>query len=137
MICVWKCFYIIGDYRMITVSLETAKKMKKAGFDKYCAFEYVEWYKKGIVLQVFGTTNRKVICQAPTAQEILEDLYDRWRKPLLWIYPNAWKRTVQLDEYWDVNKQSPQRNEENIAEWVAKYWLRCKENGYLPSKTDD
>ncbi len=77
---------------------------------------------------VRDTADMKEVYKAPTAQEVLEDLYDRWRKPLLWIYPNAWRRTVQLDEYWEINDYSPQRNEENITEWVAKYWLRCKEN---------
>lgn len=105
--------------------------MKEAGRKEDVWFYYeVSKYPSNNQL-LFCNEKRSWDLEAPTTQEILEDLYDRWHKPLLWIYPNAWRRTVQLDEFWDINDNSPQRDEETITEWVAKYWLRCKENGYL------
>lgn len=127
----------------ITVSLETAKKMKKAGFNKesLLCWEYFEQAKKhSCVLSLTDFTEEPYL-EARTAQEIIDELPNtidgcvltinkvnvekEWEKMYYW----AWYLNRLLK--WIHNWKSVAHVWVNASEALAKLRLRCKENWYI------
>lgn len=116
---------------MITVSLETAKKMKDAGWNKQTQFRYCfwwDWCKDEFTL--YHEDQERIsytdYYEAPTAQEILDELPSifiwEWYWESCWIYVNwIWVKSADALFEW------------NLAENLAQLRLRCKENNYLPT----
>jgi hypothetical protein len=104
----------------ITVTLETAKKLKEAGWDKECEFVYSP---KG---NLYFTNNFdgkviKIECETPTLQEILEEL------PGLTMYKSASDNLftfisndeMRLPEALVIENESP-------VEAAALLWIKLK-----------
>ena len=127
----------------ITVSLETAKKIKKVWWEKETYFVWVEWWKlwqpsRSEVHSTEVMRNRIVtadaaynIYQAQTAQEFLDELpsdiedcsLDIWK-----INDTYWVEYSYLQTYIDWTKFSWHKT---LVEALAELRLRCKENWYI------
>lgn len=133
----------------ITVSLETAKKLKEAGFGINTVFNwqynYVHNYEKNTEGNEWVLWNSEVkeckppyeqqphIVAAPTAEEILERLpseitiRDKWRVLDICVIGKHWAcGYIRGGCPWS-------RLEKNISlsEACAALWLWCKEAGYI------
>ena len=129
---------------MITVPLEIAKKMKESGWKKETFFRYERWDKWWTKL-----TRRYGLywLYAPTVQEILDELPDTINDCILtlnkvnvekeWEKMYYWAWYINRELKWLHNWKSVAHVWVNASEAIAKLRLRCKENGYLSSNTDE
>ena len=136
---------------MITVTLETAKKLKEAWRKKRCYFEYnrmrcVHEEKNSYVLWSHSrmripTLNKEEIHQefidnpwieAPTAQEILDELPKAVEGGYLNIeIDERWAYAIYIMDqqvHWDIEVY------QTLVEALANLRIRCKENWYLLDK---
>ena len=115
---------------MITVSLETAKKLKEAWWDKYTQLSI--WRQWNIDFTDNTWESSYQYLYAPTAQEILDELPKRvcwaflearlwWDEKIIINYHNAFEAPI-----WQIVLDS-----KNLAEAFASLRLRCKENNHL------
>ena len=113
----------------ITVSLETARKLKEAGREKECSFYYQLWelryYTRWQTVQLYDDT-----FVAPTAQEILDEFEQvKERVIIKWLYPSWGALFVEeADDFIDVIAKGIW---DTVTEALADLWVECKEQWYL------
>lgn len=111
----------------ITVSLETAMKLKEAGREKECSFYYQLWelryYTRWQTVQLYDDT-----FVAPTAQEILDEFEQvKERVKIIWSYPD-WRACFLKDSRSDYDYSG---RGDTVTEALADLWVECKEQWYL------
>ncbi len=120
-----------------TVSLEVAKELKEQGWTKKCQF----WWKSGGVLggarkelvemarvPSYGAANTAYsFCEAPMAEEIIEELPIHLFDTKLWIYQTGdpvyavrWKDTLEDD--W----RDKQICNKNLSDALGLMWIYLK-----------
>lgn len=109
---------------MITVSLDTAKKLKEAGWSKETIFDMSDEWE-------IRSTKNNYPYKAPTAQEILDELPD-FSGGVLECWRSEWSEKYYCTWYIkDWYPSSPVHNWLSLAEALASLRLRCKENWYI------
>lgn len=115
----------------ITVSLETAKKLKEKGREKETVFRHKYVNKEWVT--VYTNTWR------PTAQEIINELpavHDVWY--LYWnvdyMLTMTKKSALYLDPFAETLKDWTyiSFDWDNLVEALAQIWIYFKENDFLP-----
>jgi len=120
------------------VSLDLAKKLKEAGWNK----PKLHFWVKGEIGNPFVVDYElaksfEILAPAPLAEEILEELPKRITKPMVtyWLDISFIKRSniVKYIEYdWLhilIDKEAPK-----LSDALAQLWLWLKEHGYLEEK---
>jgi len=119
-----------------------AKRMKFAGWSKQTQFVHKELrdiqysWEKGM---------HYIHIMLPTAQEILDELPTvivLWQCEWCMLYNltvDMWEGEVTYSdrESWETIQRIYIEESVNLTEALAELRLRCKENGYLPSNTDE
>lgn len=126
----------------LVVSLETAKKLKAAGWSKPTAFVQVKHSNKIYELRAHSTsmdTYKVPYLPAPTAEEILRELPESIkikRKPLwLSIHKDADIVGFFLSYLSGDNVDMVvMPSNKSLSEAAAQMWIWCKENNYLEGK---
>lgn len=115
-----------------TCSLETAKKLKEAGFPQSSGKIYWHWVKfddeKHVILWPNASEPDVVFAAAPTSDEILEEL----------PFGAGWNklRIVRLANgaYTVSYGLPPEFVNESLSEALAQMWLYLKQQGLLEAK---
>lgn len=120
----------------ITVSLETAKKLKEAGWTKPTKLVWADSEEWGIHVEWWdGHAPNSMIRYAPTADEMLADLPEIVDKDcydaVLEVSKINSKYRVGYYSYGHHRYYNPYKDNESLAEAVAELWLWAKANGYI------
>lgn len=122
--------------KTLCISLETAKRLKAAGWKKPTAFVYFDsmlhskceqWNLLPSDTDKFrGDTQED--CYAPTAEEVLRELPEAINGKCLLIrrFNNTWRVSYGLGECAET-----EWGEESLSEAAAQMWLWCVEQGYV------
>ena len=118
----------------IVVSLDTAKKLKAAGWDKPTAFYWSDLTGIGNLLDAryMGGKPFESDMPAPTAEEILRELPQYVKHTRLFIFPFAKPRCwAMVYGSAGLGKRFVEYRRDSLAEAAAQMWLWCKKNNYL------
>ena len=130
----------------ITVSLEWAKKLKEAGWEKPCMFALVSWEAKTLGAKVELRSELsgrfKILVEDPTAEEVLIELPPVIEKKTAGGIAMDNLRICQCEEGWHVYYKNGSRNSkrhktrisiklDTLANASAKMWIYLKENNLL------
>lgn len=120
--------------KSICVSLETAKKLKEAGWNKQTVFIFSGSQEIQMVNKIGGALFHDDI-YAPTAEEILRELKatSEALKKLWWLVGDYDEIGIIFRiqyEIYDEHKPCVFINK-SLSEAAAQMWLWCKENGYI------
>lgn len=122
---------------MITVSIDTAKKLECIGREKECYFTWemwihaqlrTKWDREADILNekiYWIKSPYRFIAQAPTAQELL-DVFEN-----IGIFIMIHYHLGNYDVSAHNEKFNKQVYENNLAEALAQLVIWCVENGYL------
>lgn len=124
----------------ITVSLETAKKMKEVGWSKSCYFSKnihtcgaEETHASCCPVCNTNIPSEFTIYELPTAQEILDELQELHGTRITTRREPMEGRYFFCAWYFNLDwiPISPVSNWPSMAEALSKLWMRCKENWYI------
>lgn len=126
---------------MITVSIETAKKLKEAGWTKPTKLIYTNYYhgepKDKMHLEFPAHTTDPNKLSAPTTDEILADLPGDIT-PIKKQYELAiFKNTKFYEAGYFIGEDvcyEISYNSSQLCEALADLWLWAKENGYIKAE---
>ena len=132
--------------KTLCVSLETAKKLKTAGWKKPTALAWVKhspWFLAEnkelpewelVPVSIFDIRGYEESYYAPTAEEVLRELPEKidlneWRRDLQFIFisPEKGKWEVSYGQFKKFKNKS-------LAEAAAQMWLWCVEQGYIKTE---
>lgn len=119
--------------KTLCVSLETAKKLKAAGWTKPTEFIYEDLGHRQ-QLRLGSIKMNTGDFYAPTAEEVLRELPEKidlneWRRDLQFIFisPEKGKWEVSYGQFKKFKNKS-------LSEAAALMWLWCVEQGYIKTE---
>jgi hypothetical protein len=91
---------MITAFAGITVALLTQEKIKRREIEEAHREKKVEIYQKFLdtVMSLIGGENQRISIQAPTEQELVDNLFTFKKDILLWGSPNVIKSHLEFEE---------------------------------------
>lgn len=125
-----------------TVSLETAKQLKEAGFSQDSPFNWVEYsseYMPKVFFSEYGldTVRYIKICSAPTTDELLEELpitipyFDKQGNLGMCKHEKGYSVYYEVENDYEKSSIFNVFVNESLPEALAQMWLWLKKEGLL------